>query len=350
MPRVFVVQPVPQVALDRLGEVATVEVFPYSHRPITVAELESAARRSDYIFAMHETPITASVLTANPELRGVGLAHAHAEFVDVDAARAAGVKLLESAGHDDSQRAMNGQATADLMVALVLCLAYRVVEADRYSRARGHFQEMTMDLMGLGCTGKTVSLIGLGRVARYAVPRLRALGMDVLYTKRSRLPPEDEERLGVEWVESKQDLIARGDYVCMCANLEDANVRLMTAEDFDLMKPTAYFVNIGRGRLVDELALIAALQEGRIAGAGLDVFWEEPPVVDEPHIPLALRQLDNVVLTPHNGGATWDSRSRQTLAIAEAIVADITAGSVGASGPGDAPGVDAAAERLVHHG
>jgi glyoxylate reductase len=330
-PNVFVVQPIPQVAIDRLREVASVEVFPYSHRPITAAELESASRRSDYILAMHETPITASVLTANPDLRGVGLGSAHAEFVDVEAARAAGVKLLESARAADPERSLNGQATADLMVGMVLCLAYRIVEADRYSRAKGYFQEMTMDLMGLGCTGKTVSLIGLGRVARFAVPRLRALGLTVLYTKRSRLGAQDEAALGIEWVDTKEELIERGDFVCMCANLEDANVRLMTAEDFGRMKPTAFFVNIGRGRLVDEPALIEALTEGRIAGAGLDVFWEEPPVVDEPHIPLVLRQMENVVLTPHNGGATWDSRSRQTLGIAEAIAADILASAPAAT-------------------
>ena len=323
--RVFVVQPLPSAAIDRLAEVAEVEVFPYSHRAITVAELESAARRSDYIFAMHETPITASVLTANPCLRGVGLNHAHAEFVDIEAARRASVKLLETPTTSEAQRALNGQATADLLVGMILCLGYRIVEADRYSRARGYFQEMTMDLMGLGVTGKTASLIGMGRVARYAVPRLRALGMDVVYTKRTRLAPDDELALGVRWIESKDELIACGDYVCMCANLEDTNVRLMTAADFELMKPSAFFVNIGRGRLVDEPALIAALESGRIAGAGLDVYWDEPPVVEEPHIPDALRRLDNVVLTPHNGGATWDSRTRQTLAIADAIVADITA-------------------------
>ena len=182
-----------------------------------------------------------------------------------------------------------------------------------------------MDLMGLGCTNKTVSLIGLGRVGRYAVPVLKALDMNVLYTKRHRLSPEDEQALGVEWVEKVDDLIARGDYVCMLANFEPANLKMMGAREFALMKPTAYFVNVGRGRLVDEPAMIEALQNGTIAGAGLDVFWYESPVVHDCFIPEELRKLDNVVLTPHNGGATWDSRGRQTLAIANAIVDDILA-------------------------
>ena len=96
----------------------------------------------------------------------------------------------------------------------------------------------------------------------------------------------------------------------------------MGEREFALMKPTAYFINVGRGRLVDEEAMIRALQNGTIAGAGLDVYWNEPsgsydPIDFDPFIPEALRKLDNVILTPHNGGATWDSRGTQTLAIAE---------------------------------
>ena len=94
---------------------------------------------------------------------------------------------------------------------------------------------------------------------------------------------------------------------------------------FALMKSNAVFINTARGRLVDEPALIRALQDGTIAGAGLDVYWDEPPVTHDPHVPVALRKLDNVVLAPHNGGATWDSRGAQTSAIARSIVTAIKA-------------------------
>lgn len=321
-PKVFVAQPVPEVAIDRLREVADVEVFPWAHREISVGELESAARRSDYIFCMHQTPVTASMVAANPGLKGYGVAAVRDDVQDVAALEAAGVKLLVA---EDSGEITDGnrRATADLMVALLLCLAYRVVEADRYSRATGYFQEMTMDLMGIGCAGKTVSLIGLGRVGRFAAPRLRALEMEVLYTKRSRLTKEQEDELGVVWVEDRDELIARGDFVSMLANYEEANLKMMGEREFALMKPAGYFINVGRGRLVDEDAMIEALQRKVIAGAGIEVFWNEPPVVHDAYIPEALRKMDNVVLTPHNGGATWDSRGRQTLAIANAIVVDI---------------------------
>lgn len=321
-PKVFVAQPIPEVAIDRIREVADVEVFPWSHREISVGELESAARRSDYIFCMHQTPITASIVAANPDLKGFGVSAKRDDVQDVAACEAAGVRLLVAKETDEIVDG-NRRATADLMVALQLCLAYRVVEADHYSRATGYFQEMTMDLMGIGCTGKTTSLIGLGRVGRFAAPRLRALEMEVLYTKRNRLTKEEEDELGVVWVEDRDELIARGDFVSMLANYEEANLKMMGAREFALMKPTAYFINVGRGRLVDEDAMIEALQRKVIAGAGIEVFWNEPPVVNDAYIPEALRKMDNVVLTPHNGGATWDSRGRQTLAIANAIVDDI---------------------------
>ena len=330
-PKVFIAHPIPQVAIDRLKEHSEVEVFAGHYRDINVDELESAARRSDYVFCMHQTPVTESMIAANPNIRGYGVSHISPEHHAVAAAEAAGVKLLEGSNADEIIDG-NRRATADLMVALILALAYRVVEADRYSRATGYFQEMTMDLMGQGCEERVVSLIGLGRVGKFAAPRLRSFGLTVLYTKRTRLSPEDEQALGVEWVDNMDDLIARGDFVSMLANYEPANLKMMGRREFELMKPRAYFVNVGRGRLVDEEAMIEILESGRIAGAALEVFWNEPPTVQDAYIPERLRKLDNVILQPHNGGATYDSRGRQTLAIADAIIADIKARQGGANG------------------
>jgi glyoxylate reductase len=331
-PKVFVAHPIPEVAIDRLREFAEVEVWDGHHRDISVPELEQAARRSDYIFCMHQTPVTESMIAANPRIKGYGVSHIEPDTHAVAACEAAGVKLLAGANTDEIIDG-NRRATADLMVALLMCLAYRVVDGDRYSRATGYFQEMTTDLMGIGCTGKTVSLIGLGRVGKFAATRLRALEMEVLYTKRNRLSPEEEKALGVEFVADRDELIARGDFVSMLANYEEANLKLMGAREFGLMKPGAYFINVGRGRLVDEDAMIAALEQGTIAGAGLDVYWNEPPVVHDAYIPEALRKMDNVVLAPHTGGAPWDSRGRQTLALANAIIDDIVGSRNGAGQP-----------------
>jgi lactate dehydrogenase-like 2-hydroxyacid dehydrogenase len=329
-PRVYVVQPIPEVALDLMREVADVEVYPYRDRQVTMDELVAAARRSDYIFTMHETMIDRSVIAANPALRGIAVGGAdYADMIDVAACREAGVALIDHADELHAlTRSLNAKATADLTMALLMCLAYRVVESDAYTRAGRFRQEMTMELMGLGCTGKVAGVIGMGAVARELVPRLRALEMEVVYIKRSRLSPGEESALGVRWVDGLDELLPVSDYVCMLANYNASAHRLMGAREFGLMRPSAYFVNTGRGRLVDEPAMIRALQDGTIAGAGLDVYWNEPPVVHDPDVPEVLRRLPNVVLAPHNGGATWDSRSLQVTHIAQSIVDAIRAGSM----------------------
>ena len=182
-----------------------------------------------------------------------------------------------------------------------------------------------MELMGFGCTGKVAGVIGMGAVARELVPRLRALEMEVVYTKRSRLCAGEDSALGVRWVDGLDGLLPMSDYVCMLANYNSSAHKLM---EFGLMRPTAYFVNSGRGRLVDEQAMIRALQDGTVAGAGLDVYWNEPPVVHDPDVPEVLRRLPNVVLAPHNGGATWASRSLQVTHIAQSIIDAIRTGTM----------------------
>jgi glyoxylate reductase len=321
--RIFVVQPIPEPALELMRSVAEVEVYPHSDRMVSTDELTTVAHRCDYIFAMHETMISAEVVAGTPRLKGIVVGGRDAsDMIDVDACTAAGVELVTTPPVP-SARAGNAKATADLTLALLLCAAYRVTEADRYTRAGGFRQEMTMDLMGVGCTDKVVGVIGMGRVAEELVPRLKAVDAEVIYTKRTRLAADQEAALGIEWVAELPDLLSRSDYVVMLANYNESTHALMGAAEFALMKPTAYFINPGRGRLVDEPAMIAALENGVIAGAGLDVYWDEPPVVHEPFVPLALRKMDNVVLTPHNGGATWDSRTRQTVGMAEALIAHI---------------------------
>jgi glyoxylate reductase len=164
-------------------------------------------------------------------------------MVDVAACEEAGIALLwpDEAGQARA-RTLNAKATADLTVAMVLCLAYRVVDSHTYTKGGGFRQEMTMDLMGTGCTGKTAGVIGLGVVGSQLVPRLQAFEMEVLYTKRTRLSPDEELALGVTWAD-KDDLLARSDFVCMMANYNPSAHMLLGEREFQLMQPSAYFVN-----------------------------------------------------------------------------------------------------------
>ncbi|MBV9597156.1 MAG: D-glycerate dehydrogenase [Chloroflexi bacterium] len=303
-----------------LQEVADVEVFPSLRRQISLEETIDGARRSDYLLGLHGNFVPAEVIKANPNLKGIAFLGGNTVKVDFDAALACKVPVL-SAHPEDAAAAYSrgvGVATADLTVAMLLALAYRLLDADRYARADSTFQEQTMALMGVGCSGKTTGLIGLGRVGLHVARRLAAFDMRLLYTRRSRLTPEEEAKLGLQYV-TLDELLRRSDYVSVQVSYNTTTHKMIGAREFALMKPSAYFINTARGRIVDEGALIEALQSGRIAGAGLEVFYNEPPTVWDPVVPQVLREMDNVILAPHNGGATYDSRSRQIMPLATGI-------------------------------
>jgi glyoxylate reductase len=274
-----------------------------------------------------DTIVPADVINANPDLKGVGALSRAGGNIDMTAAVA---RKLPVVAEDPADRYGEGVglavrggvslATADLTVGMIVGLAYRLVDADRYTRA-GHFkQEQTLALMGIGCPEKTVGLIGLGQVAEYMVPRIRAFDMNIIYTKRNRLPPARESQWGIEWTPYLDDLLRRSDFVCVACDYNPSTHKLIGAREFALMRPTAYFINTARGRIVDELELIRALQNGTIAGAALDVYWNEPPETHDPKVPDVRCKMANVILTPHNGGATWTVREARMASVARGIV------------------------------
>ncbi|HYM71042.1 MAG TPA: NAD(P)-dependent oxidoreductase [bacterium] len=319
-PRVFVVQPVPDVALRMLREVAEVTAYPHLDRQISTDELVANAKRCDYLFGMGDTVIPAEVINANPDLKGISLVSRKPGNIDLEAARARKlpVAILHPA---DAIYAQICKVTGDLTISMLLALAYRLVDADRYTRAGQFKQEQTLALMGVGCPGKTVGLIGLGLVAEFMVPRLHPFEMTVLYTKRTRLPLERERELHVEWAPGKDDVLRRSDYVCIACDYNPSTHLMIGARELALMKPTACLINTARGRIVDEQALVKALRDRTIAGAALDVYWNEPPVTHDPEPNPDLYELPNVILAPHNGGATWDVRGEMTASCARNIVA-----------------------------
>jgi glyoxylate reductase len=328
-PRVFVAQPVAEVALAILREATEVTVYPYSDRQITPEELMANAQRSDWMLLASDNIVPAEIINASPGLKGIGTVSRVGLHIDMAAATARKLPVvtsdpadLEGEGVNLAVRGGVSLATADLTMGMLISLAYRLIEADRYTRA-GHFkQEQTLALMGIGCPGKTVGLIGLGKVARYMVPRIRAFDMHILYTKRTRLLREEEREHGLEWA-GLDELLQRSDFICVECDYNPQTHKLIGARELALMKPSAYLINTARGRIVEEPELIRALQNGTIAGAALDVYWNEPPVTYDPHVPVELRKLDNVILAPHNGGATWEVRGARVASVARGIVAMI---------------------------
>ena len=327
--KIFVAQPIAEAVLAVLREAGEVSVYPYLDRQITQDELVGAAQRHDWLFLASDNIISAETIKASPGLKGIGTVSRLGLYIDLAAATARKLPVVSADpayvnAPDISPGARGGVslATADLTIGMLIALGYRMVEADRYTRA-GHFkQEQTLALMGVGCPGKTVGIIGMGKVARYMVPRCRSFDMRVLYTKRKRLATDEERRLGIEW-SSLDDLLKASDFVCVACDYNPDTHKLIGAREIALMQPTAFLVNTARGRIVDEPALIEALQTRKIAGAGLDVYWNEPPVVYNPFVPEALRKLDNVILTPHNGGATWEVRIARAVSVARGMLMTI---------------------------
>lgn len=235
--------------------------------------------------------ITASVMAAAPRLRLVVQFGAGLEGVDRAAAEARGIAVRNVPG-------VNAQAVGELALFLMLALARRL------PLQRRSFETRTVgDPVGLELQGKTLGIVGLGASGRALARAARGLGMDVIALRLGGAPDPL-----ASWVGGPGDLdelLARSDVVSLHVPSTPETRGLINADRFSRMRPGAFLVNVGRGDLVDRGALLDALRSGRIAGAGLDVYWQEPPDPDDP-----LFALENVVATPHVGGATEESFTR----------------------------------------
>jgi glyoxylate reductase len=311
---VFVVQPIMPVAAEALREHADVEIFE-SERMISRDELKAGITRADYLYTLGDTPIDGDILDANPDLKGIAAMTMITNVIDLDAATARGILVTNIDMVIET-------TTCDLTMALVLGLTTRLVEADRFTRDGRFHQEQSMTFLWHSLPGKVFGLIGMGAIGTQIAKRAKAFELDVLYTKRTRLAEDEEREIGVGWVDGMDEILTRSDFVCVMTKYTPETHLMIGAREFGLMKPSAFFINTARGRIVDEGAMLAALREGRIAGAGLDVFWTEPPV-GEPAPPEELYTMDNVILTPHIGSATWESRDQMSMLAAENMIAMI---------------------------
>jgi glyoxylate reductase len=259
--------------------------------------------------------IDREVLERAPGLRvaanyGVGFDH-----IDVAEAGRRGVLVTNTPG-------VLTDATADLAFALILAVARRVVEGDRRTRC-GQFRFWApLHFLGTEVSGTTLGIVGFGRIGRAVARRARGFDMQVLYTARKPLDEGEEERLGVRFA-PLEELLAQSDFVSLHVPLTPETRHLIGARELSLMKPSAYLVNTARGPVVDEKALVEALRRGIIRGAGLDVYENEPQLTP------GLADLEKVVLLPHVGSATVETRTR----MAEMAVENLLEGLAGRRPP-----------------
>jgi glyoxylate reductase len=206
------------------------------------------------------------------------------------------------------------ESTADIAYGLILMATRRLGEAERMVRSGATWSWSMFYMLGMGLQGKTLGIVGLGQIGTATARRARAFGMRIAYAGRRRADPALEAELGAALLDL-DELLATADVVSIHCPLSAETRHLIDARRLALMRPTAYLVNTARGPIVDEAALAAALRAGSIAGAGLDVFEREPIV--EP----GLLDLENVVLIPHLGSATIETRTAMGVLAARNAVA-----------------------------
>lgn len=311
-PKLFVPQPIPDVALDRLRQRCDVTVYPHLDRRITHDELIDAVRDQQILYALGEIEYDEEVIDAAAELRLIAAMHVAATFVDIAAATRRGIPVT---GIPNTGLA---RTTAEFTFALLLATAWRLPEADRFLREDRWAQNQSMAFLGSRVFGATLGIVGMGSVGTGVAVRARACGMRLLYTKRSPLSPAEEAGLGAEH-RSLPDLFREADFIALTPALTKDTNGLVTADLIGMMKPSAVLINTSRGPVLDEAALEEALASGRIRGAGLDVFQRETNTPGPTGPSSRLRDLPNVVLTPHMGSAARETRDEMALRTVENI-------------------------------
>ena len=305
--RIVVTRRIPEPALELLGGAGDVWLSPHD-RPMTTEELYAAVAGADAVVTLlHDRVDDAFLDAAGPSLRVVANVAVGYDNIDVPACARRGVAATNTPG-------VLVDATADIAMALILMSTRRLGEAERMVREGGTWSWSMFFMLGTGLQGKTLAIVGLGQIGAATARRARAFGMRIAYAGRRRADAALESELGAEMCDL-DELLATADVVSVHTPLSDATRHLIDARRLALMKPTAHLVNTSRGPVVDEAALAAALRAGTIAGAGLDVFEREPEIHP------GLRGLENVVLIPHLGSATIETRTAMGVLAAENAVA-----------------------------
>ncbi|MEZ4699485.1 MAG: D-glycerate dehydrogenase [Rhodothermales bacterium] len=304
---VYVTRPIPQPGIDILEAAgATVTCNP-DDRALTREELHEAVQGRDGVLCLLSDRIDADTMdAAGAQCRVFANYAVGFNNIDLDAARARGIRITNTPG-------VLTDATADMAWALLFGAARRVVESDRFIRTGAWKSWGPMQFISADITGRTLGIVGAGRIGTNMALKSAGFRMKVLYTGR-RPNEELETHLGARRV-ALEELLRESDFVSLHVPLNESTRHLIDDAALRLMKPSAILINTSRGPVVDEKALVAALQRRQIAGAGLDVYEEEPLMAP------GLAELDNVVLTPHTSSATLTTRTKMATMAATNLVA-----------------------------
>jgi glyoxylate reductase len=305
-PRVVITRRLLPETEARMAQLFDVQANP-DDEPMPREALVAAMRQAHVLVPTVTDRIDAAMIAeAGPQLGLIANFGAGIEHIDLAAARARRIIVTNTPG-------VFTEDTADLAFALLIGVSRRVVEGGRVLRSGQWTGWAPATLLGHRISGKTLGIVGMGRIGQAVAHRARAFGLDVIYHNRHRLPEAAERMFGARYEPDLDALVAEADIITLHCPATAETHHLMNARRIALMKPHAYLVNVARGELIEENALIEALEAGRIGGAGLDVF------ADEPRIDPRLLRLSNVSLLPHMGSGTFEGR----LASGDKVIANI---------------------------
>jgi glyoxylate reductase len=303
--RVFITRPIPEPGPSMLQSAADRVEANREDRSLDPEELRDAVAGRDGVLCLLTDRIDGAILGAAKGCKIFANMAVGYNNVDVAEATRLGILVTNTPG-------VLTDCTADLTWALILGVARRVIEGDREMRAGRYPGWGPLYMLGGDVTGATLGLIGPGRIAAAVARRARGFGMTILY--HGRRPSADLEALGARSV-GLEELLATSDFVSLHVSLSAETRHLIDARALSTMKPSAYLINTSRGPVVEEAALVAALKAGQIAGAGLDVYE------DEPRMASGLADCPNTVLLPHLGSATIATRAAMSRIAAENLIA-----------------------------
>jgi len=305
-PKVYLTRLLPPAVMARLEEETQLTWHRDDH-VATKAVIIAGAKDCDALLCNITDPVDAEILAACPCLKVVANFGVGFNNIDVAAATVRKIPVTNTPG-------VLTDPTADIAFALLLAAARRIGEGERLVRAQQWTGWNPMQLLGADVSGATLGLMGFGRIGKAMAKRARAFDMRLLYWNRTRLSPEEEQACGATYM-SKEDLLKQSDYVSLHVAYTPETHHLLGAAQFAMMKPTAFVINTARGPVIDEAALVQALQSKTIAGAGLDVFEREPELHS------GLYECENAILAPHLGSATIGTRTKMGMIALENLLA-----------------------------
>lgn len=305
-PRIFVTRRIPEAGLTRLRAAFDVVVNP-DDRPLTTEELHRGIADADAVIGLLTDRIDAAFFDAAPHLKGYANYAVGYDNIDMTEATRRGIPVSNTPD-------VLTMATAELAWALLFAVARRVVETDAVMRSGAWTGWGPLQFIGADVSGRTLGIVGAGRIGTAMARMSAGFGMRVLYTSSSSRNEELERDLGARRVDF-DELLRESDFISIHTPLRPSTRHLFNAEAFRRMKNTAILINTGRGPVIKEDDLVAALRSGEIGGAGLDVYETEPRMAD------GLRDCPNTVLLPHIGSATHSTRDNMALLAAENIEA-----------------------------